>query len=85
MVADHGAFEERFCKKLILQLLAGLRAIHSAGYAHRDLKPENILVAQDFTLKICDFGFARERTGRNNSGKMVTFVGTPGYMAPEIY
>ena len=41
------------------QIMQGLAYIHKSGYFHRDMKPENLLVHKD-TVKIADFGLARE-------------------------
>ncbi|KAL0485125.1 shkA [Acrasis kona] len=47
---------------------------------HRDLKPNNILLNKEITTaKICDLG-----SSRNLSNQMMTFVGTPNYMSPEV-
>lgn len=51
----------RYCMK---QLLSGVKHMHENNFVHMDLKPENVLVNKNGTLKICDFGFAREH---NNS------------------
>ena len=48
---------------------------------HRDLKPQNILINKDLTIKLCDFGFAREFKETQMSD---TVCGSPLYMAPEI-
>lgn len=42
-----------------LQVLRGLKYVHSANVLHRDLKPSNLLVNANCDLKICDFGLAR--------------------------
>ena len=44
-----------------LQVLRGLKYIHSANVLHRDLKPSNLLLNACCDLKICDFGLARTR------------------------
>lgn len=47
-------------KNKLIQICAGLEAIHSVGVVHRDLKPENILIDETgYILKITDFGVAR--------------------------
>ena len=45
-------------KKLYLQLIEGISALHKAEYAHMDIKLENILISKKGILKYCDFGFS---------------------------
>jgi serine/threonine-protein kinase len=67
---------------LVKQFFASLQYAHSLGIIHRDLKPENILVAENYHLKLGDFGLA---TGgaENFVTSQYSVVGTPGYMSPE--
>lgn len=58
--------------------------MHQRGICHRDLKPENIMIAEDFTLKIVDLGFATFLEGTDLTGILRGKVGTEGYMAPEL-
>lgn len=62
-----------------MQILSALSYLHNRGIAHRDIKPENILIDENNTVKIVDFGMARE-----NSSSSRTFCGTPAYLAPEV-
>ena len=62
-----------------MQVLLPIEYLHSLGVVHRDLKLENILVAQDGSLKLTDFGFAKHIKYRS-----WTLCGTPEYLAPEI-
>ena len=63
------------------QLINGMQGLHEqAGYAHMDIKLENILIADDGTLKFCDFGFAQPTNSFVNMK-----MGTPNYMAPEMH
>lgn len=55
--------------------------VHKNGYAHRDLKPENLLITNDGTIKIADFGLAREM---RESGPLTDYVSTRWYRAPEL-
>jgi len=66
---------------LLYQLLCGIKHLHSAGIIHRDLKPSNIVVKSDCTLKILDFGLARQAGG---SFMMTPYVVTRYYRAPEV-
>ncbi len=65
-----------------MQLAEGLAAIHGRGVIHRDLKPANIFIVQGGQVKVIDFGLARTE-GRGDLTKAGSFMGTPGYMAPE--
>ena len=42
-----------------MQILRGLKYVHTANVLHRDLKPSNLLLNASCDLKICDFGLAR--------------------------
>jgi hypothetical protein len=62
-------------------IIAGVAAIHAAGFVHRDLKPENILRMEDGRLVVSDFGLARVA---DQSTTFSAVAGTPGYLAPEV-
>ncbi len=85
---------------VILATGRGLAAAHEAGLVHRDIKPENILVANDGRVRLVDFGLAEltstralasdvSRSSRRRSSDSEPgpheLVGTPRYMAPELF
>jgi len=62
---------------LVLEELAGRNIVY------RDLKPENVMLDQQGYLKLVDFGIAKKLTeGKNQT---FTVIGTPHYMAPEVW
>ncbi|MGW4792973.1 serine/threonine-protein kinase [Nonomuraea sp. NPDC004297] len=63
-------------------LCQALVAIHAADVIHRDFKPSNVMLVDGRPLVI-DFGIAHlvNATRLTQTGM---FVGTPGYLAPEI-
>lgn len=65
-----------------MQIAKALEHAHAAGVVHRDLKPANLLLTPEGTLKLTDFGIARDTqaTALTAAGRT---VGTYAYMAPE--
>ena len=77
----YNGFDEKDMCGIIEQLLKALSFIHNQGIVHRDIKPENILFSdrRDYsTLKLIDFGLATYKKDHKS-------VGTPYYMAPEMF
>ena len=66
-----------------IDLARGLAAAHRHDVLHRDIKPANAIVTESEQTKLIDFGLA-VRAGRATTGAD-ELVGTPSYMAPELW
>jgi formylglycine-generating enzyme required for sulfatase activity len=68
---------------IAIGLARGLAAAHRRNVVHCDLKPGNVMLDLDGIAKIIDFGLARIAV----DGACTTLapVGTPDYMAPEVW
>jgi serine/threonine protein kinase len=66
-----------------LQIADGLQAIHEVGVIHRDLKTPNIMRDARGTVRLMDFGIAKEWGAATSATASGLVVGTPEYMSPE--
>ncbi|KAI6649228.1 Protein kinase [Oopsacas minuta] len=65
------------------QILEGLAYIHTRRIIHLDIKADNILVKNGDSLKIADFGLAKQIPDEFEA-VYEGFHGTPNFMAPEV-
>merc|ERR1719149_334308 len=74
-------FPEARVRNIVYQIMQGLQYMHKMGFFHRDMKPENLLVTRD-TVKIADFGLAREIRSRP---PFTDYVSTRWSVAPLLF
>lgn len=79
---EHPALTFKLKIRLFFECVQAISYMHSKGIIHRDLKPENILLTKDYTVKLCDFGWAVKLSSQKRRRSV---CGTVEYMAPEIY
>jgi WNK lysine deficient protein kinase len=74
----------KIAKRWAVQILKGLEYLHSQDppVIHRDLKCENIFInGTSGDLRIGDLGLSTV----NRNGKVLSVLGTPEFMAPDMY
>jgi len=85
MLKREGKLSVEQSAKVIQQTALGLSTAHDRGVVHRDIKPGNLMINSRGAVKIADFGIAL--SNHDLSKKLTTtgeFVGTPGYLSPEV-
>ena len=74
--------KEEIIWRYLLQIIEGLYILHSHGIVHRDLKSANILIIAPDLVKIADLGIS---TVLHSPELAKTQIGTPFYVAPEVW
>ncbi|KAA6379084.1 MAG: putative NEK protein kinase [Streblomastix strix] len=73
--------EERRVWAIFGQMISALDFLHCNGVIHRDIKPANIFVMIDGSVRLGDFGLARDLEGNYYAKE----EGTKVYMAAEVF
>jgi serine/threonine-protein kinase len=71
--------------RVVRQSAGGLDYAHQNGIIHRDFKPSNVLLDEQGNVQLADFGIAKVSEATIQLTKSGIAVGTPAYMAPEMY
>ncbi|MCA9591999.1 MAG: serine/threonine protein kinase [Myxococcales bacterium] len=66
-----------------IEACRALTVAHAAGVVHRDIKPGNLFQTKNGTVKLLDFGVAKQNNTIEQEGGGLSLVGTLEYMAPE--
>ena len=82
-VRAHGPLTPAALERLASGLAQALVAMHAAGIVHRDLKPGNVMLHNGDPVVI-DFGIAQSAGDSTRLTQTGMFMGTPGYLAPEV-
>lgn len=64
-----------------LQVAEALSWAHHRGIIHRDIKPANVIILEDGSVKLLDFGRAKNTNATVTA--LGTVMGTLTYMSPE--
>ena len=73
--------------KFMLDITRGVSQLHKRDIIHRDLKSDNIftVLTRDGDVSRCVVGDFDSAKRTRSQGAANTLVGTPGWMAPEVF
>jgi serine/threonine protein kinase len=74
---------EKHLRRIFLQVMNGLREVHTNRLLHLDVKPSNIYLRMDGSPILLDFGAARQTL--DDTGQRLFPMYTPGFAPPELY
>uniref|UniRef100_A0A8R1HZV1 Protein kinase domain-containing protein n=1 Tax=Caenorhabditis japonica TaxID=281687 RepID=A0A8R1HZV1_CAEJA len=85
-VKEKGPLDEQSAVYVLRQLISAVTYMHRYNVLHRDLSAGNVFIKDaskmKLNVKLGDFGLA---TNLSRGETACTIVGTPGYIAPQVY
>lgn len=74
-------FNEQEIWHYFIEIVKGLKALHSLKILHRDMKSANVFIGKGGTVKIGDMNVSKVA----KKGLLFTQAGTPYYASPEVW
>lgn len=78
-----GTISESEALYMLNRVTEALMIVHSAGVLHRDISPDNIFIGYDKTVKLIDFGAARQVVGE--ASQSLSVILKQGFAPLEQY
>jgi serine/threonine protein kinase len=81
-----GKLSNEEIESLFTQMIEAIEYVHSQGFIHRDIKPSNFMLTKSGSIKLLDFGIAKNTNDNSvdyTKTGLMQQMGTPMYMSPE--
>ncbi len=82
-IQKNGMMNWRLALKFSLQICSALEHAHKNGIIHRDIKPQNFIITKDGSIKVTDFGIARNSNSAETRKIDGGIMGSVHYISPE--
>ncbi len=82
-LANHGKMSFADAYGMLAPVLTALDKVHESGLIHRDISPANVMILKNGSVKLLDFGAARDVSGSDE--KSLSVLLKPGYAPEEQY
>jgi eukaryotic-like serine/threonine-protein kinase len=83
VLETHGVLGAHEAAVIGIDVCRAVSAVHKAGLLHRDIKVQNVMREAGGRIVLMDFGAGSVRADENGSSRRM--IGTPLYLAPELF